>query len=37
VESYADRLKERDMVQFERFGYCILDDKKESRFILTSK
>lgn len=37
VESYAAELKERDLVQFERFGYCVLDDKKSMQFILTSK
>lgn len=37
VEAYADKLKEHEIVQFERFGYCILDDKKALRFILVSK
>ncbi len=37
VESYAEKLKEHEIVQFERFGYCILDDKKKMRFIFISK
>ncbi len=37
VESYAKQLKEHDIVQFERFGYCILDDKKKNQFIFISK
>jgi glutamyl-tRNA synthetase len=37
VEKYAEKLKERDIVQFERFGYCILDDKKKMQFIFISK
>ena len=37
VESYAERLKEHEIVQFERFGYCILDDKKKMQFIFISK
>ncbi len=37
VESYAERLKEHEIVQFERFGYCILDDKKRMQFIFISK
>ena len=37
VESYAKNLKEREIVQFERFGYCILDDKKKMQFIFISK
>jgi glutamyl-tRNA synthetase len=37
VESYARRLKEHEIVQFERFGYCILDDKKRMQFIFISK
>ncbi len=37
VESYAKNLKEHEVVQFERFGYCILDDKGSMKFILTSK
>jgi glutamyl-tRNA synthetase len=36
VESYAEKLKEHETVQFERFGYCILDDKK-TQFIFISK
>ncbi len=37
VESYAERLNEHEIVQFERFGYCILDDKKGMQFIFISK
>ena len=37
AESYAKNLKERDIVQFERFGYCTLDDKEKVRFIFISK
>ena len=37
VESYAEKLDEHEIVQFERFGYCILDDKKNMRFIFISK
>lgn len=37
VESYAKNLEEHEIVQFERFGYCILDDKKKMRFIFISK
>jgi glutamyl-tRNA synthetase len=37
VEPYASKLKEREVVQFERFGFCILDDKKKMSFIFMSK
>ena len=37
VESYAEKLMEKEIVQFERFGYCILDDKKTMQFIFISK
>jgi len=37
VESYATKLKVHEIVQFERFGYCILDDKNGMKFIFTSK
>jgi hypothetical protein len=37
IESYAGELKEREIVQLERFGFCILDSKKEMRFIFISK
>lgn len=37
VENYAANLKEHEIVQFERFGFCILDDKKKMQFILISK
>jgi len=37
AESYVDKLAAHDIVQFERFGYCILDDRKSRRFIMTSK
>jgi glutamyl-tRNA synthetase len=37
VEDYATELMEHEIVQFERFGYCVLDSKKNMQFILTSK
>ncbi|MDE1865289.1 MAG: glutamate--tRNA ligase [Candidatus Micrarchaeota archaeon] len=37
AEAYASKLKEREVVQFERFGFCILDDKKKMSFIFMSK
>ena len=37
VESYASQLKEREIVQFERFGFCTFDDKKAMQFIFISK
>jgi glutamyl-tRNA synthetase len=37
VESYSSKLKHGDIVQFERFGFCILDNKKEMSFIFISK
>jgi glutamyl-tRNA synthetase len=37
VESYAEKLEQHEAVQFERFGYCVLDDKEEGRFIFISK
>ena len=37
VEDYASRLRDREIVQFERFGFCILDDKPRMSFIFMSK
>jgi len=37
VEGYAKNLREHDIVQFERFGYCILDNKEKMQFIFISK
>lgn len=37
IEDYALKLKEGEMVQLERFGFCILDDKKAMSFIFMSK
>jgi glutamyl-tRNA synthetase len=37
VESYAKKLGEHEIVQFERFGYCILDNKELMQFIFTSE
>ena len=41
VSGYAEgkvkELAEHTIVQFERFGYCILDDKKKMQFIFISK
>lgn len=37
VEDFAGNLDERDVVQFERFGYCTLDKKEDMSFIYLSK
>lgn len=37
VESYAKQLKERDIVQFERFGLSTLDNAASLQFIFISK
>ncbi|HUC39181.1 MAG TPA: glutamate--tRNA ligase [Candidatus Acidoferrum sp.] len=37
AEGYVERLSDHEIVQFERFGYCILDDKKKMQFIFISK
>lgn len=37
VETYATSLEKGDIVQFERFGFCILDDKENMQFIFISK
>ena len=37
IENYAQNLAEHDIVQLERFGYCILDDKKSLGFIFISR
>ncbi len=37
IESYAKELRNGEIVQLERFGFCILDDKQEMRFIFISK
>jgi len=37
IESYASNLKERDIVLLERFGFCILDNRKSMQFIFISK
>lgn len=37
AEGYVSRLGEHETVQFERFGYCILDDKEKMSFIFISK
>ncbi len=37
AEAYVNKLEEQEIVQFERFGYCILDDKKKMQFIFISK
>ena len=37
VEDYANKLKEHEIVQFERFGYCILDNKESMQFVFTSE
>lgn len=37
VESYAAKLKAGDIIQFERFGFCKLESKKDLQFIFISK
>ncbi|MGD0729033.1 MAG: glutamate--tRNA ligase [Candidatus Micrarchaeaceae archaeon] len=37
VENYAARLDDHEIIQFERFGFCILDDKSKMQFIFISK
>jgi glutamyl-tRNA synthetase len=37
VEEYASKLKEGDIIQFERFGFCILTDRKRMSFTFISK
>ena len=37
VESYAGELAEHEAVQFERFGFCILDKKMPLEFLFISK
>jgi len=41
VEGFAEGkvkdLNEKEIVQFERFGYCILDNKEQMQFIFISK
>ena len=37
IESYASSLQDGDIVQLERFGFCIMDDKYEMRLIFISK
>ena len=37
VEDYAAQLNNGDIVQFERFGFCILDNKEKFEFIFISK
>jgi glutamyl-tRNA synthetase len=37
IEVYASSLKEHEIVQLERFGFCILDDKNSMQFIFISK
>ncbi|MDE1832893.1 MAG: glutamate--tRNA ligase [Candidatus Micrarchaeota archaeon] len=36
VEGYAKTLKKGDVVQFERFGFCVLDSERPMRFIFIS-
>jgi glutamyl-tRNA synthetase len=33
AEEGVSKLKEGDIIQFERFGFCILDNKKEMKFV----
>lgn len=37
VESYASSLKDGDVVQLERFGFCIVHDIAKMEFVFTSK
>ncbi len=37
AEPYVIKINEQEIVQFERFGYCILDNKKSMQFIFISK
>ena len=37
AESYVSSLREHETVQFERFGFCILDRKEPLEFIFISK
>jgi glutamyl-tRNA synthetase len=37
VEEYASKLREGEVVQFERFGFCILDNKEHMSFIFITK
>ena len=37
AEASVGDLKERDIIQFERFGFCILDNKPENKFIFISR
>ncbi len=37
AEGYVKKIHDQEIVQFERFGYCILDSKKDMRFIFISK
>ncbi len=32
-EKESEKIKEKEVVQFERIGFCILDDKKKGRYI----
>ena len=35
AEKYISEINEGEVIQFERFGFCRLDDKKEMRFWFT--
>ena len=37
VEGYARQLEKHETIQFERFGFCILDSKQAMQFIFISK
>jgi glutamyl-tRNA synthetase len=37
VENFVTELADSEIVQFERFGFCILDNREEMRFIFISK
>ena len=37
AENNVNSLKEGDVIQFERFGFCRLDDKDKMKFWFTHK
>lgn len=36
IEGFAENIEENEVVQLERFGFCILHDKKSMQFIFSS-
>ena len=37
AEKTTDKIEEGQIIQFERFGFCRLDDKNNKEFIFVSK